>query len=96
MKYYSELLNKKFDTERECLEAEQAEKVRKENADKARKDLQLQVETAYETKKKADELFDKLVKEYNKTYGTLCLQDRVIATVPDVKVDLNALFPWHF
>lgn len=55
MKYYSETLDKSFDTEQELLEAE--------HKSKSKEDLKMKVNETYNTYLKAQEKADKIMKE---------------------------------
>lgn len=86
MKYYSEVLKKTFDTEKDCLAAEKdynekleaAEKQKKELAEK-RKERAKEVEEAYKEVQKAQkhyaELRTKFVKDYGSFHMTITSKD---------------------
>lgn len=77
MKYYSEILRKAFDTEKECLKAEkehtekleQAEKQKKELAEK-RKARAKEVEDAYKAVQEAQKTYSELKKRFVNDYGS--------------------------
>ena len=82
MKYFSEVLNKTFDSEKECLEAENLAKLAKEKADKEAKEKKekraaraAEVEQAIKdsaaAQKKAEELLKAFVKDYGSYHTTL-------------------------
>lgn len=76
MKYFSEILKKTFDSEKECLEAEKAhnekmelaERQKKELAEK-RKERAKEVEEAYKAVKEARKHYNELVDSFCKDYG---------------------------
>lgn len=76
MKYYSEVLNKVFDTEKACSEAEakyQAEVEAKKAAEakkaETRKARAAEVEAAMKAAREARAKYDKLLQEFCKDYG---------------------------
>ena len=86
MKYYSEILKKTFDSEKECLEAEkkhaievaEAEKKKAEST-KVRKERAKEVEDAFKVVKEAQKKYNKLLSTFVKDYGafhmTLATED---------------------
>ena len=77
MKYFSEILNKAFDTEKECLKAEQeavAAKKKAELEEKAKKEARAartaEVEQALKDAKAAEKKADELLKAFVKDYGS--------------------------
>jgi len=77
MKYYSEILNKAFDTEKECLKAEQeaaAARKKAELEEKARKEARaaraVEVEQALKDAKAAEKKAEDLLKAFVKDYGS--------------------------
>ena len=81
MKYYSEELNKLFDTEDELLEAEYTTRRAKEEAEAAEKPKAAEKEKRYNEVKealeavaKAKTAYDKLLREYTKDYGAITLR----------------------
>ena len=96
MKYYSEILRKNFDSEKECIAAEEeynnkvaAEKAKLEELSKARKDRAKEVENAYQAvlnaKKHYAELRDKFVEDYGSWHMT-------ISTKNDIDDIFNSFF----
>lgn len=86
MKYYSEVLKRTFDTEKECIEEEKAyeekaaaKKAEQQALTKARKERAKEVETAYQeviaARKRYDELRNKFVKDYGSWHMTISSQD---------------------
>ena len=82
MKYYSEVLNKTFDSETECLEAETKytekkakEEKQKELVNAKRKERAKEVEAAYdavlEVQKKYAELRNKFIQDYGSWHMTI-------------------------
>ena len=77
MKYYSEVLKKAYDTEKECIKAErdyeaklaEAEKQKKELAD-ARKARAKEVEDAYKVIVDAQKHYNELKSKFIKDYGS--------------------------
>ena len=81
MKYYSEELNKLFDTEDELLEAEYATRRAKEEAEAAEKAKAEEKQKRYDEVKEAIEKasiaraeVDRLVKAYTREYGPLSIR----------------------
>ena len=81
MKYYSEELNKLFDTEDELLEAEYTAKRAKEEAEAAEKAKAAEKEKRYNEVKEAIEKAsvaraeaEKLVKAYTREYGPISVR----------------------
>ena len=81
MKYYSEELNKLFDTEDELLEAEFQTKRAKEEAEAAEKVRAAEKQKRYDEVKealeavtKAKTAYDKLWHEYTRDYGAITLR----------------------
>ena len=77
MKYFSEELNKAFDTEKECLAAEKKHseelaeaKAKKESLAKERADRAKEVEDAYKAAVEAKKAYDKLLREFLHDYGS--------------------------
>ena len=77
MKYFSEVLNKAFETEKECLNAEQEAFVAKKKAEleeKAKKEARAaraaEVEQALKDVKAAEKKADELLKAFVKDYGS--------------------------
>lgn len=78
MKYYSEELNKMFDTEDELLEAEYRSKCEKESREAAEKEKQAERQRRYDELLAASALLEEAYNEYQKLknaylrdYGTL-------------------------
>lgn len=76
MKYYSEILQKAFDTEDACLKAEKdheekvaAQKAAAENLAKARKARAKEVEDALHALQEAKDNYLKVLKDFCKDYG---------------------------
>lgn len=76
MKYYSEILKKAFDSEKECLAAEEeyehsieVAKRKKEELAKERKARAQEVEAALKEVQAAREKYDKLLTAFCKDYG---------------------------
>ena len=76
MKYYSEILKKAFDTEKDCLKAEKeheekvaAQKIAAETLAKERKARAKEVEDALEKVQEARENYLKVLKDFCKDYG---------------------------
>ena len=94
MKYFSETLNKVFDTEAECQEAENQQAARLAEA-QARKDALItaraerakEVEDAYKAAVTAKKEYDTLLKAFLKDYGSFH------ATFKDVD-PFFSLFDW--
>lgn len=81
MKYYSEELNKMYDTEDELLEAEFQAKKLKEEAEAAAKEKAAEKEARYNEVKEALEIaseakakYDKLLKAYTRDYGPITIR----------------------
>ncbi len=81
MKYYSEELNKLFDTEDELLEAEYTARRAKEEAEAAEKAKAEEKQKRYDEVKEAIEKasvaraeVDRLVKAYTREYGPLSIR----------------------
>lgn len=77
MKYYSETLNKVFDSEQECTEAEQqhaqklaAQQARKEALSNERSARQQEVEAAYRAAADARRAYNDILAKYLKDYGS--------------------------
>lgn len=77
MKYYSEKLHTTYDTEKACVEAEQAfeEKLKKEKEEKekiasARKERAAEVEAAYKAALDAQKTYTELRNKFVQDYGT--------------------------
>ena len=77
MKFYSENLKKFFDTEKECLAAEEESKrkaeveaKKKEELANARKERAKAIDEAREVMIKAEKDYNKLVREFIKDYGS--------------------------
>ena len=86
MKYYSEVLRKTYDSEKECLEAEekyneklQAEEKKKKELTEKRKERAKEVEDAYkavqEAQKKYTELRNQFVRDYGSFHMTFTSKD---------------------
>jgi len=73
MRYISEIDNKVFNTERECLEHENAVKKSREEELKRKEKLQMERQSRLDEIYKKDEELRKLICEYKKDYGT-CLE----------------------
>ena len=82
MKFYSEKINKYYDTEKECLSAEKdyeeklaVEKAKKEELVATRKARAAEIEDAYkaifEARKHYNELMDKFIKDYGSFHMTI-------------------------
>ena len=82
MKYYSEKINKYYDSEEECLSAEKdyeeklaVEKAKKEELVATRKARATEIEEAYKAilaaRKHYNELMDKFVKDYGSFHMTI-------------------------
>lgn len=91
-KYFSELLNKTFDTKEECLEAEKAfeEKHKaelqvKEERAARRKEVEKLYEEANEARKKADEALAEFLKKYKHYHST-------VSNVPNTKTIFDVFF----
>lgn len=95
MKYFSEVLNKTFDTEKECLKAEQeavAAKKKIELEEKAKKEARAAraaevdqaLKDARTADKKADELLRAFVKDYGSYHTTLKDADAYIPSIFDL------------
>ena len=95
MKYFSEVLNKTFDTEKECLKAEQeavAAKKKIELEEKAKKEARAAraaevdqaLKDARTADKKADELLRAFVKDYGSYHTTLKDSDAYIPSIFDL------------
>lgn len=69
MKYISEVDNKVFNTEQECLEHENAVKKSREEELKRKEKLQMERQSRLDEIYKKDEELRKLVKSYKKDYG---------------------------
>ena len=94
MKYFSETLNKVFDTEAECQEAEAAQAAKKAEAEarkaalvEARANRAKEVEDAYKAAVAAKKNYDDLLKAFLKDYGSFH------ATFKDVD-PFFSLFDW--
>jgi len=77
MKYYSDLLKKFYDNEKDCLEAEKAQKAKLEQEEKSKKELAekrklraKEVEDAYKAVQEASKNYAKLRNEFVKDYGS--------------------------
>ena len=77
MKYFSEHLNKLFDTEKELKEAEAAKiaadeeaKAKKEALSKARKERATAIDELLKKRKELDKEIQKALKEFTKDYGS--------------------------
>jgi F0F1-type ATP synthase membrane subunit b/b' len=77
MKYFSEDLNKYFDTEKECIEAEESAAKAKADAEAKAKELKAErkaraqeVEDALKTLKEAQKAYRDLVHKFVKDYGS--------------------------
>lgn len=77
MKFYSETLNKVFDTEKACVEAEEkyraeleAKKAAEAKKAETRKARAAEVEEAMKAAREARAKYDKLLSEFCKDYGT--------------------------
>lgn len=77
MKYYSEVLKKTFDSEKDCLEAEktynkkvEAEEKRKKELTENRKARAKEVEEAYKAVCEAREHYNKLLTDFCRDYGS--------------------------
>lgn len=77
MKYFSEILNKCYDSEKDCLMAEEAykteqaeKKAKAEAFEKEKKEMQARVNQAAEAVSAASRAYRKILSEYNKKYGT--------------------------
>ena len=99
MKYYSEVLNKTFDTEKECLKAEQeaaAAKKKAELEEKAKKEARAaraaEVEQALKDARTADMKADELLRAFVKDYGSYhtTLKDA------DAYIPFNSIFDLFF
>ena len=95
-KYYSETLQKTFDTKEECLKAEQefeekhkAELQVKEERAAARKEVEQLYKEANEARKKADEALTAFLKKYKHYHST-------ITTAPNTKTIFDAFFDSWF
>lgn len=76
MKFYSDKLQKLYDTQEECAEAERiaqekedAEKTRKSKLKAERAKRAEEIETAYKVKREADKRYSELVNNFIKDYG---------------------------
>ena len=72
MKYFSEVLNKNFDTEKELVEAEEehkAEQAKKEEAKLVVKKESLEVEDAFKARNAARKAYNEKLVEARKTYN---------------------------
>lgn len=77
MKYYSEILRKNFDSEKDCLAAEKdhsdkvaAEKAKQTELANARKERAKEVETAYQAVLDAQKHYTELRNQFVKDYGS--------------------------
>ena len=91
MRYYSEVLDKTFDTEEDCLKAEKeyeekhkAELVAKEERAKAAKEVESLYKEAEEARKKADAALKEFLKKYKYYHST-------VTTLPT-----KSIFDWFF
>lgn len=66
MKYYSEVLDKVFDSEKECMEAENAEKKKTDEREKRAEEVEVARKQAQEAKAR----YERLLERYCKDYGT--------------------------
>ncbi len=77
MRYYSDNLKELFDTEKECLEAEESAKKAAEEAKAKAEELKeerkaraLEIEEALKNLKDAQKFYSNLVREFVKDYGS--------------------------
>ena len=77
MKYFSEKLNKFYDTEKACAEAEEAQEKARVEAEEKKKALAEQratrakeVEKAYEAMTEARQNYNKVLNDFLKDYGS--------------------------
>ena len=73
MKYYSEILNKNFDTEKELVKAEEehkAEQAKKEEAKLAVKKESAEVEEAFKAILEAQKAYNEKLDAFKKDYGS--------------------------
>lgn len=77
MKYFSDILNKVYNTEKECKEAEEqylskkkAEEEAKQKLTEKRKERAKEVEEAFKNVREAQKHYDELLKAFVKDYGS--------------------------
>lgn len=77
MKYYSELLKKTYDSEKDCLKAEteyneklEAEEKHKKELTEKRKERAKEVEDAYKAVQEARDRYNELLTNFCKDYGS--------------------------
>jgi len=77
MKYYSTVLNKLFDSEKECNKAEKEAEVKQQAAKKAAEEAKLnreadakKVEAAYDEMVKAEKNYQQVLSDFCKKYGS--------------------------
>ena len=91
MKYYSETLNKFFDTEKEVIEAEkyaeekaEAEKRLEEQRKKERTKEAKEIEEALEAVRKAEDVYHKKLNAFIKKYGYYHCSFKDVTDVPSI------------